>query len=150
MTKGLHRTLLGILGVLLILMIVLLFHGPNFTAHGNTRYGGAEGEPAIPDTKVQCGSIVTAGWPTDNAYLNVGGTTTGYSTSYELPDGIRMSQADWRSLKAGLTQECNERRDTYLGFAILLATASCLLGSLTIAHRPTQPDLATAVNESEE
>ncbi|MGH3447403.1 MAG: hypothetical protein ACRDQA_00230 [Nocardioidaceae bacterium] len=149
MTKALHRTLLVIMGVLLVVMLVLLFHGPTFTARGLTHYGGVEGEPPIPDLQVHCGAVVTVGWPTDNANVNTH-TTTWTSTSYQLPDDLRISAADDRALKTGLTQECNERRDTYLGLLIVLAVASCLLGSVTIARRRTHPDPATTGSKSEQ
>lgn len=142
MSRAVHRTVIGVVVLLLILMAVLLFRGPRFTVGSTTIYVNdtAGADVNVPDTPVRCGAVLTVGWPSDHADFD---ETTSWSTSthYSLPGRIGVEDA--RAIRYGLDQECNERRDTYIGFLIILAVPTCLLGALAIS-RPPQPRVEVA------
>jgi hypothetical protein len=118
MTRGLRTALACIAAVLLLCMLILLFRGPSFSTTGYD-------QPAIT---VKCGSVLTVGWPSDGSYVNEDGSFTVWGDSVEggaegLPAGARE----------GFHRDCSERRDTYLGLALLLAVPGTILASAALA-----------------
>ena len=87
----------------------------------------------MPDLQVLCGSVLTAGWPTDRAHLNESPHSW---MSFHIEPSVTLPSTLFDSMAAGFDQECNERRDAYLGFMIVLVIPVCLLGALVIARRP--------------
>lgn len=122
MPRNLRIAFGAIAAVLYILIIVLFVRGPRFTTSGY-------GDPVV---KVECGSIMTVGWPSDASFVS--DETSGWwgdhaeSDLDSLPDGARE----------GVARDCSERRDTYLGFMIVLSIPATLLGAAALVARPAR------------
>ena len=133
MSQTARRITTGIVVVLLILMAVLLFRGPRFSVEGENTQDSAGRPVTIPDLQVTCGAVATVGWPTDHAQLN---TSPHSWTSFHIEPSVSLPSPVFDSMAAGFDQGCNERRDTYTAFLVVLVIPVCLLGTLVIAPRP--------------
>jgi hypothetical protein len=115
MARGSYKVVGGVAGLVFVGMAVLLFKGPSFTTSGF-------GEEAV---KVECGSLIAVGWPSDGSFLD-----TESSTSWG--DHITTDRSVGTAGRLGIARDCSERRDTYLAFMIILALPANLLTTLAI------------------
>jgi hypothetical protein len=146
MSQTARRITIGIIVVLLILMAVLLLRGPRFSVSGTQTYDSTSKPLTIPDMQVRCGSVLTVGWPSDHAFLN--DSPHGWM-SFHVEPSLSLPSDRFDAIMSGFDQECNERRDTYIAFLIVLVIPVCLLGTLVITRRPvpTEPGpVATEVS----
>lgn len=115
----------------LFIIVVLLFHDPRFTASEATVNGGpGQDSIDIPDTRVRCESTIMLGWPTDRAYPDEYPQSSN-SWDADLPSMPAKASA---GISADLQQECTERRDTYLGFIIIVAVPTTALMAVAISR----------------
>lgn len=115
----------------LIIILILLFRDPRFTTRETTVSGGAgQDSVEISETRVRCESIIMLGWPTDRAYPDDDPQpSSGWDA--ELPS---MSTESYAAISADFQQECTERRDTYLGFIIIVAVPTTAFLSVAISR----------------
>lgn len=129
MTKTARYVLATIAAALFVVIVVMLAIGPRFTASGASVTGINEEQINVPDVPVTCAGVLSVGWPTDNAHVRTS-ESDWTSTSADLPT---MPATEARTIRAGFEQECNQRRDTAVGWAVLLSFVGCMLGSAAIA-----------------
>lgn len=104
------RRALGVVaGLLFVGLAVLVFKQPSFVIKD-------DGEGAV---HVSCGSLIAVGWPSDSAYLDDEGST---HWNEDVTTDRNLGTEAW----LGIARECSERRDTYLAFAVIVASAANL------------------------
>ncbi|WP_231445297.1 hypothetical protein [Brevibacterium zhoupengii] len=135
MKRKTHPLVLVLIYLGLITILILLFHDPRFTAKETTVSGGpGQDSVNIADTRVRCESIIMLGWPTDRAYPDEDAQSSS-SWDAELPS---MSAEAYDAFSADFQQECTERRDTYLGFIIMIVVPTTALLSVAISRSSAQ------------
>lgn len=121
MPPKLRWTLAAGCALLFALILVLFVRGPRFET---SSYGE-------PNYMVLCGSIMTVGWPSDGSFVS---TEDGGWWGDHVEDGPDSTPSGARE---GFARDCSERRDTYLGFMIVLSAPATLLGAAAVAGRRT-------------
>lgn len=131
MKRKTHPAVLVLIFLGLLIILVLLFHDPRFTARQTTVSGGpGQDSVDIPGTRVRCESIIMLGWPTDRAYPDEDPQSSN-SWDADLPS---MSAEASAGISADFQQECTERRDTYLGFINIVAVPTTALLAVAISR----------------
>jgi hypothetical protein len=105
-------------GALLVLMLVLGFRGSRLTF-----------EDEDGDVAVTCGAVLTVGWPGDHEFVS-------NERAAAWSDHVSTEDANLDAVgRQGVANGCADARTTRLGFLVLLAIPTAVLGSASVAAR---------------
>lgn len=117
------RRVVGVVaGVLFVGVAVLLFKGPSFVIED-------DGEGAV---HVNCGSLIAVGWPSDHSYLDD-------ESSSHWNDDFTSDRSLGPEGRLGIARDCSERRDTYVAFVVIAASAANLAAVAAFMTGRTTP-----------
>jgi hypothetical protein len=114
----------GLAAICAVLVVVLLFKSP--TADFEPAAGGSG------TVSVECSPVIRVGWPSDFSGLQPEDRWDHFSDHVDGDASLSSPQ------RLGIAQDCNERRDTYLGFIAVLVLLAAGFFTLSARARGTR------------